>query len=84
MLCVQPWAAMFAELWSCCWLQGSLVTGMAACGGEHLTACWPSCSQQSPLFLSKVVGESSISAAPVGFASSLLFVHGVDKRVKAA
>lgn len=34
--------------------------------------------------LSKVVGESSISAAPVGFASSLLFVHGVDKRVKAA
>lgn len=39
---------------------------MVASGGEALTACWPSCSQQSPLFLSKVVDDNCISTAPLG------------------
>lgn len=110
MLCVQPWAVMFAERWPCCWLQGSAVTGtvlelhrswavahwrvpelcseygnrMAACGGEDLAACLALLFPAEPTLLSKAVNENGISTAPLGFASSLLFVHGDDKRVKAA
>lgn len=109
MLCVQPWAVLFAELWPCCWLQGCAVTGtlqdlhrswavahcrvpelcseygnrMAACGLEGLSPLallFPA----EPTPLSGAVDESSTSTAPVGLASSVLFVHGVDKRVKAA
>lgn len=56
---------------------------MAACGAEGLSPLallFPA----EPTPVCGAVDENSTSAAPVGLASSVLSVHGVDKRVKAA